>query len=114
MKNVAIVVMTVTSRTAIQADILEDIAFSMSDEAIQQIERQTTMEDVYNIVKHYILTFTKLIQEEKKAILYQLLNVVNTLLLTYMMIFHCRRLQKKSAFTQRIFLHCLKRKSVLH
>ncbi|WP_010288179.1 helix-turn-helix domain-containing protein [Kurthia massiliensis] len=65
-KNLAIVVMTVTSRTAIQADVLEDIAFSMSDEAIQQIERQTTMEDVHNIVKHYILTFTKLIQEEKK------------------------------------------------
>lgn len=65
-KNIAIVVMTITSRAAIQAGVLEDIAFAVSDEAIQQIERQTTMEDVYGVIKHYVLALTRLIDDEKK------------------------------------------------
>lgn len=65
-KNIAIVVMTITSRAAIQADVLEDVAFAMSDEAIQQVERQTTMEEVFGVIKHYVLALTRLIDEEKK------------------------------------------------
>ena len=65
-KNIAIVVMTITSRAAIEADVLEDVAFAVSDEAIQQIERQTTMEDVYSVIKHYVLALTRLIDDEKK------------------------------------------------
>lgn len=66
-KNIGIVVVTLASRAAMRGGLLPEIAFSMSDVYIRQIEEMTSVEVIKNVIRKYERNYIRAVADTKAA-----------------------------------------------
>lgn len=66
-KNLGIVLITIVSRAAMRGGLNSEIAYSLSDTFINEIEHQETIEAIYHLAKHAEIEYTLLVKESQTA-----------------------------------------------
>lgn len=64
-KNHVITLITLISRTSMEGGLHEDVAFSLHDKFIQELEELTRLDEVRRLAKEVIYTYTERVQEVK-------------------------------------------------
>jgi YesN/AraC family two-component response regulator len=63
-KNIGIVVITLASRSAIRGGVLPEVAFSLSDSYIQQLEHVTDITSVQYLIRKAELQYAEMVREQ--------------------------------------------------